>query len=194
MHPRALHKAHLSQLRYNLAACSSPPPPSFLSPLSSCACSVPQDDIMMRDLTVEENIMFAAMTRLPSSWSSDRKLAFGDYVIELLGLSEIRNSPIGDEATRGISGGQRKRVNIGIELAADPVILALDEPTSGLGASVAAAVCDVVMVARLLLPVCSPLVITRFVLFVSPAFRLQTPRAAQPCALPCAASQTRASP
>jgi ABC-type nitrate/sulfonate/bicarbonate transport system ATPase subunit len=153
---------------------------------------VPQDDIMMRDLTVEENIMFAAMTRLPSSWSSDRKLAFGDYVIELLGLSEIRNSPIGDEATRGISGGQRKRVNIGIELAADPVILALDEPTSGLGASTAAAAGDAVMLE--LLPSAGLFASRDNLLCALSCLHLQTRRAARPCALPCAASQTQASP
>lgn len=93
---------------------------------------VPQDDIMMRDLTVEENIEFAALTRLPASWSQERKLAFADGVIRILGLEDVRESLIGDETTRGISGGQRKRVNIGIEMAADPCLILLDEPTSGL--------------------------------------------------------------
>lgn len=102
---------------------------------------VPQDDVMHRDLTVEENVTHAAMTRLPASWSADKKLAFADYVLELLGLSEIRESPIGDETTRGISGGQRKRVNIALELAADPQVLLLDEPTSGLDAAGCTAVC-----------------------------------------------------
>lgn len=53
-------------------------------------------------------------------------------VMSLLGLDEISTSLIGDEDVRGISGGQRKRVNIGIELVADPAVLFLDEPTSGL--------------------------------------------------------------
>lgn len=53
-------------------------------------------------------------------------------VLSLLGLEEIKDSLIGDEDVRGISGGQRKRVNIGIELVADPSVLFLDEPTSGL--------------------------------------------------------------
>lgn len=53
-------------------------------------------------------------------------------VLSLLGLDEIKDSLIGDEDVRGISGGQRKRVNIGIELVADPSVLFLDEPTSGL--------------------------------------------------------------
>jgi len=47
----------------------------------------------------------------------------------LLGLWDIRHCLIGDERARGISGGQRKRVNIGMELVADPTVLFLDEPT-----------------------------------------------------------------
>lgn len=75
---------------------------------------------------------FAALTRLPRSWSHARKIEFADRVIIDLGLEKVRESLVGDETTRGISGGERKRVNIGIELAADPSILLLDEPTSGL--------------------------------------------------------------
>ena len=92
----------------------------------------PQEDVMLRDLTVRENIVFSALTRLPSGWPPARKLAFAEAVIDLLDLRAVADERIGDEAVRGISGGQRKRVNIGIEMAADPVVLFLDEPTSGL--------------------------------------------------------------
>jgi ABC-type multidrug transport system ATPase subunit len=112
---------------------------------------VPQEDVMMRTLTVSENITFSALTRLPATWSRDRKLHFADSIVELLGLSHLRDAVIGDETRRGISGGQRKRVNIGIELAgkriyiaaqlyvkhfpaANPLLLFLDEPTTGLDA------------------------------------------------------------
>jgi len=93
---------------------------------------VPQEDIMHNDLTVFENIIHSADTRLPKSWTKQQRLDLVNYVIEVLGLSAIRNSVIGDENVRGISGGQRKRVNIGIELVSNPHVLFLDEPTSGL--------------------------------------------------------------
>jgi len=56
-------------------------------------------------------------------------------VIGTLGLNQVLYAPIGDEKSRGISGGERKRVNIGLELVSDPCILFLDEPTSGLDSS-----------------------------------------------------------
>jgi ABC-type multidrug transport system ATPase subunit len=103
---------------------------------------VPQEDIMMRDLTVKENIWFSAQTRLPTNWSTKRKKRYRDATINVLGLHEIRHSMIGDENTRGISGGQRKRVNIALEMVADPLVLFLDEPTSGLDSTSSMEVCD----------------------------------------------------
>ena len=103
---------------------------------------VPQEDIMMRDLTVKENIWFSAQTRLPTNWTTKRKKRYRDATIQVLGLHDIRHSMIGDENTRGISGGQRKRVNIGLEMVADPLVLFLDEPTSGLDSTSSMEVCD----------------------------------------------------
>jgi len=57
-----------------------------------------------------------------------------DGVISELGLSKVRGTIVGDEMSRGVSGGEKKRVNIGVELLSDPHILFLDEPTSGLDA------------------------------------------------------------
>jgi ABC-type multidrug transport system ATPase subunit len=58
-----------------------------------------------------------------------------ERVIDSLDLQEVRNSVVGTVEKRGISGGQRKRVNVGIELVMEPSLLILDEPTSGLDSS-----------------------------------------------------------
>lgn len=73
-----------------------------------------------------------ALLRLPNSERLKEKHAVVNRVLDQLGLQEVRHSIIGDEEKRGISGGQRKRVNIGIEMVAQPSLLMLDEPTSGL--------------------------------------------------------------
>ena len=111
---------------------------------------VPQDDIMLSTMTVKETLLFSAYTRLPTELSREGKKNIVNSVLKLLGLWEIRHELIGDELTRGehsnlkpkilcvsqtsegISGGQKKRVNIAIELVSDPTVLFLDEPTSGL--------------------------------------------------------------
>eukprot|EP00842_Homolaphlyctis_polyrhiza_P003077 jgi/Hompol1/3770/HPOL_006734-RA len=95
---------------------------------------VEQDDVMFRNLSVEETISYAANLRLPSSMSKAEKAKRVDEVIACLGLNGCRKTWIGDELTRGISGGERKRVSIGIELVTNPHLLFLDEPTSGLDA------------------------------------------------------------
>ena len=92
---------------------------------------VSQDDLLMEDLTVFENLYFNA------------KLCFDSYptkevvkkVVELLkalGLYEIRRLKVGSPLNKKISGGQRKRLNIGLELIRQPQVLFVDEPTSGL--------------------------------------------------------------
>lgn len=104
---------------------------------------VPQDDIMLRELTVKENIAFSANIRLPR-WDKAKIRAHVSSVIKALGLKDVENSIIGDESQRlRISGGQRKRVNIGLELAACPIALFLDEPTSGLDATAALQVTNI---------------------------------------------------
>ena len=60
-----------------------------------------------------------------------------------LDLTHIQHSIIGDEFERGISGGQRKRVNVALELVADPKLLFLDEPTSGLDSVSATKLCTI---------------------------------------------------
>ena len=111
--------------------------PCSTTRLRSYAGFVPQDDILHPDLTVYENLYYSAMLRLPRRMKKTQKIRIIEDTIEMLGLDHIRNSRVGSVEKRGISGGQRKRVNIGTELVANPSLLFMDEPTSGLDASAA---------------------------------------------------------
>ncbi|KAG0329380.1 hypothetical protein BG004_002343 [Podila humilis] len=102
---------------------------------------VPQEDIMMRELTVHDVLLHSAYMRLPSDLSRKEKTEKVLEIIDFLGLNNVMDSVVGDAEQRGISGGQRKRVNIGMELVTDPSILFLDEPTSGLDSSTSGDVC-----------------------------------------------------
>ncbi|CAN6976291.1 unnamed protein product [Brassica oleracea var. botrytis] len=96
---------------------------------------VPQDDIVHGNLTVEENLWFSARCRLPADLPKPEKVLVVERVIESLGLQHVRDSMVGTVEKRGISGGQRKRVNVGLEMVMEPSLLILDEPTSGLDSS-----------------------------------------------------------
>ncbi|KAJ0021707.1 hypothetical protein Pint_32115 [Pistacia integerrima] len=96
---------------------------------------VPQDDIVHGNLTVEENLWFSASCRLAADLPKPEKVLVVERVIESLGLQHVRDSLVGTVEKRGISGGQRKRVNVGLEMVMEPSLLILDEPTSGLDSS-----------------------------------------------------------
>ena len=93
---------------------------------------VPQDDIMHRDLTVREALYYSARLRLPSDTTDEEIKERITRVLEQLGLHGVEDTRIGTPERRGISGGERKRVNVAMELLTDPSVLFLDEPTSGL--------------------------------------------------------------
>ncbi|XP_021908567.1 putative white-brown complex homolog protein 30 [Carica papaya] len=93
---------------------------------------VPQDDIVHGNLTVEENLRFSARCRLSADMPKADKVLVIERVIECLGLQAVRDSLVGTVERRGISGGQKKRVNVGLEMVMEPSLLILDEPTSGL--------------------------------------------------------------
>ncbi|KAK4784639.1 hypothetical protein SAY86_019007 [Trapa natans] len=93
---------------------------------------VMQDDLLFPMLTVEETLMFAAEFRLPRTLSKSKKHLRVQALIDQLGLRNAARTVIGDEGHRGVSGGERRRVSIGIDIIHDPIILFLDEPTSGL--------------------------------------------------------------
>jgi ABC-type multidrug transport system ATPase subunit/CRP-like cAMP-binding protein len=87
----------------------------------------PQDDIVHAELTVHQTLYYAARLRLPSDTSGAEIERLIDEVLKGLELTERRNTVV-----LRLSGGQRKRVSIGVELLTKPDIFFLDEPTSGL--------------------------------------------------------------
>ncbi len=92
---------------------------------------VPQDDLLVEDLTVFENLYFAACQCFEDK-SKEEITAIVDHTLSNLGLFEKRNLKVGSPFNKVISGGQRKRLNIALELIREPLVLFLDEPTSGL--------------------------------------------------------------
>ncbi len=95
---------------------------------------VPQDDIVHPELTVFEAVRYSAKFRLPPDYSDDEINRRVDTTLAQLGLEQVAHLQIGKPERKILSGGQRKRVNIAMELVTDPVIMFLDEPTSGLAA------------------------------------------------------------
>ena len=103
--------------------------------ISNSISLVPQEDILIGDLTARETLYnSAAMKR-----NKSKALVNDDVerLLAVLGLTEVADGKIGTPFLRGLSGGQKKRVEIGAELIAAPSLLFLDEPTSGLDASIA---------------------------------------------------------
>ena len=88
---------------------------------------VPQDDIVHRDLEVEEALHFSARMRLPADTDQREIQRRVDFVLATMGLGHRRQNRIGT-----LSGGERKRVSVGVELLTEPGVLFMDEPTSGL--------------------------------------------------------------
>jgi ABC transport system ATP-binding/permease protein len=95
---------------------------------------VPQDDIVHPELTVWEAVRYSAKFRLPPDYSEEEIERRVMTTLQQLGLENVKDLQIGKPEKKILSGGQRKRVNIAMELVTDPVIMFLDEPTSGLAA------------------------------------------------------------
>lgn len=88
---------------------------------------VPQDDIVFSNLTLHDTLQYAAKLRMPDNTSAKERNQRIKEVLDIVSLTDFENSYI-----RQLSGGQRKRASIAVELLADPNLFFLDEPTSGL--------------------------------------------------------------
>ncbi|KAI9177494.1 hypothetical protein LWI28_015933 [Acer negundo] len=91
---------------------------------------VTQDEALFPLLTVEETLMYSARLRLQGGFN--RAATRVEVLLKELGLDHVANVRIGGESNRGISGGEKRRVSIGVDLVHNPPVLLIDEPTSGL--------------------------------------------------------------
>lgn len=101
------------------------------------------DDALMPSLTVRESLRFAAGLRLPTWMSREEKNRRAEEILYKMGLRECADNLIGSDLTKGISGGEKRRVTIAIQILTDPKVLLLDEPTSGLDAFTAMSIMEV---------------------------------------------------
>ena len=100
---------------------------------------VAQEDLFFSQMTVKETMMMAAEMRSSTTTTAanntqEEREATVDGVIRRLGLRKCSDTPVGDAKTRGLSGGEKKRLSIACELVARPQLIFADEPTSGLDA------------------------------------------------------------
>jgi ABC-type multidrug transport system ATPase subunit len=101
---------------------------------------VTQKDTLFPLLTVEETLMFSAKLRL--RLPQDQLSSEVKFLMHELGLDHVAMTRVGDDRVRGISGGERRRVSIGVDVIHDPEVLILDEPTSGLDSTSALQIID----------------------------------------------------
>ncbi|CAE6438340.1 unnamed protein product [Rhizoctonia solani] len=93
-----------------------------------------EDDYHLPALTVRETLHYAAILRLPKSMSRKSKIARAEEVTKMLGLDLCADNLVGGELLKGISGGEKRRLSLAVQMINDPAVLIVDEPTSGLDA------------------------------------------------------------
>ncbi|KAI0444666.1 P-loop containing nucleoside triphosphate hydrolase protein [Xylaria telfairii] len=101
------------------------------------------DDALLPSLTVRETLYFAAGLRLPPWMSQHEKYQRAEGVLLKLGLKDCADNLVGSDLVKGISGGEKRRVSIAVQILTDPRVLLLDEPTSGLDAFTANSIMEV---------------------------------------------------
>ncbi|CAG9310735.1 unnamed protein product [Blepharisma stoltei] len=111
--------------------------------ISKYAAYVTQDDVLLPVLTPRDCLMFYAKLRCPGT--DKERHAKVEEILNDLNIARIAENLIGNAMIKGISGGEKKRVCIGIELMSDPCIIMLDEPTSGLDSYNAGVVVDLLL-------------------------------------------------
>eukprot|EP00543_Licmophora_paradoxa_P003728 CAMPEP_0202456442 /NCGR_PEP_ID=MMETSP1360-20130828/13682_1 /ASSEMBLY_ACC=CAM_ASM_000848 /TAXON_ID=515479 /ORGANISM="Licmophora paradoxa, Strain CCMP2313" /LENGTH=602 /DNA_ID=CAMNT_0049076239 /DNA_START=87 /DNA_END=1892 /DNA_ORIENTATION=- len=104
---------------------------------------VAQDDSLQVTSTPRESIRFSAKLRLPRSTTEEQLDTLTNKMLTELGLSDCADTICGGALIKGISGGQRKRTSVGVELVTKPALVFLDEPTSGLDSFSAVQLCQV---------------------------------------------------
>jgi len=110
---------------------------------SVCSYVCQDDDALLPSLTVRETLHFAAGLRLPSHMSKEEKSQRAEAILLKMGLKDCADNLIGSDLIKGISGGEKRRVTIAVQILTDPRVLLLDEPTSGLDAFTASSIMEV---------------------------------------------------
>ncbi|KAI0128018.1 ABC transporter [Xylariales sp. AK1849] len=125
------------QLTFNGAV----PSAAVIRSVVSYVCQ--DDEALLPSLTVRETLRFAAGLRLPSWMSKKQKYERAEDILLKMGLKDCADNLVGSDLVKGISGGEKRRVSIAVQILTDPRILLLDEPTSGLDAFTASSILEV---------------------------------------------------
>ncbi|KAH7355578.1 ABC transporter-like protein [Pyrenochaeta sp. MPI-SDFR-AT-0127] len=110
---------------------------------SICSFVTQDDDALLASLTVRETLRYAAGLRLPKWMSSEEKAQRAEQILLKMGLKDCADNLVGSDLVKGISGGEKRRVTIAVQILTEPRILLLDEPLSGLDAFTALSIMDV---------------------------------------------------
>ncbi|KAF1945804.1 P-loop containing nucleoside triphosphate hydrolase protein [Clathrospora elynae] len=110
---------------------------------SICSFVTQDDDALLASLTVRETLRYAAGLRLPKWMSKEQKAQRAEEILLKMGLKDCADNLVGNDLIKGISGGEKRRVTIAVQILTEPRILLLDEPLSGLDAFTALSIMDV---------------------------------------------------